>query len=230
MSPMEPTPPRTDQTPLLTTTRTGVGWRLPALIVVLALLGLIGVARLGATEPASVAAGPSPTASAARGVPSPGSTLFIAMPGVNVPSVEPTPVARGPQALRAGTYPDGIPLEIRRSPVYRVAQAIHVGVGETILVGGWIRARADCVARRLRTCPVPVMADTDLEIVGDLSTDWIVLSQRIPGDSGPRIVRGQVQVDPRCAIKLAGKCQPRLLVDRVVWVDNWLGDHVNSQH
>ena len=202
------------QQPELTPTRTRVGWRLPAIAVVIILVAVVTVSRLGAPAE-SPSAKPTDTAVAQAPSPTPATepSFFI-----RVPAIEPTP---DPQLL---TYPDGIPLQINDEPVYRVSDALGLwsrGITDAIgqiLVGGWHKAKARC-DRRPRKCPVETMADTPLDVNGDLSTDWIALDGSLGGGVGPRVIRATIEPDPRCSIQRSGACQPRLRVVGVLWVD-----------
>jgi hypothetical protein len=186
------------QQPELTPIRAGMGWRLPALGVIAVLVALIVVTRHDA-KPA----------------PPPGE------PGASVPALAAPATLPPLETTPSPTYPDGIPREIADELVFRVDDALGLwsrGIhGEPILIGGWHKSKS---CRGLdRVCPVQTLADTDLNIVGDLSTVWIALDRSIGGGSGARVLRATVEEDPDCAIRSAAQCQPRLRVLNVVWRD-----------
>jgi hypothetical protein len=194
--------------PTLTPTRTGVGWRLPALAVAVALVALVGLTRLGAPDrpiPSDVplpVAQASPTASPA---PTRGPAVPNRLDGV---------IARSADGL---TYVDGIPTGISGQAVYRVRDALLVPLGRTLLVGGWSDGQG-CAAITVTGCSPPRLTDgTPFHSRQTaLPADVIAMDSRLTG-FGRFIVLATVEDDPRCSIVTEDACQPRLHVVQPIW-------------
>ncbi|HUR16873.1 MAG TPA: hypothetical protein VMZ33_06285 [Candidatus Limnocylindrales bacterium] len=187
---------------------------MPALGVVAVLAALVVLTRFDSGPPPT-SREPSPPAMAdvATAFPThaPEPSSFI-----RVPAVEPTPGVDP----SASEYRDGIPTNLDGERVLRIPEALSTTPGTTILVGGWHKAKP-CRDRRARSCPVQTLADTDLEVVGDLSTAWVVLDRPRGIGVGARVLRATVEPDPSCSITRQGECQPRLRVLRVLWLNEW---------
>jgi hypothetical protein len=201
---------RDEGTPTLVPTGTKGGWKLPALAVVVALVGLVGLTRLGGPEK------PVPPTGLALG-PTHGPTL-------PTPAVEPT---RAPvmvdhlsgvmrRSADGLTYADGIPTGISGESVYRVRDALLVPLGRTLLVGGWYLSH-DCRPDGHSHCPAVTLSDVPLDTAQrDLATDFVALDERLIG-SGAHIVLATVEPDPGCSIHAGSACQPRLKVLQQIW-------------
>lgn len=200
--------------PTLVSTGSIGGWKLPALIMVVVLVGLVAITRLGGPQ------GPAP-------VPSRGLAAGPTLTTRPAPTAKPTQaplitrhlsgvMPRSPDGL---TYADGIPTGISGEPVYRVRDVLLVPVGRTVLVGGWYLSGSCRASRRTFSCPTPTMSDVPLVIgSGDVRTDFVALDSRLVG-TGAHIVVATVEGDPRCSIPAAGSCQPRLKVLQQIWSD-----------
>jgi hypothetical protein len=187
--------------PELYSTRTRSAWRLPALVVVAVLVGLVVLTRLGGSDrltgiAAASTATPMPTVTLPR--------------GWSTPSSDPT------------TYADGIPLDIDGEPVFRVSDAVLSPVGRTMLVGGWyidkFYAKRACAARSGSHCAPSTMSDVPLlgPSVRDVTTSFVAINSSL-GRTGAYVVRARVETDPGCWIHSDGACQPWLHVVARVW-------------
>jgi hypothetical protein len=203
--------------PTLVSTGARGGWKLPALVVLVLLVGLVAITRLGGSQRPS----PAPSSGLALGA-SQGPTL-TALP---TPTPQPTraPISAGyltgamPLAADGVTYADGIPIGISGEPVYRVRDALLMPLGRTMLVGGWYRSR-DCHPVGQSHCPAATMSDVPLDTAQrDLSTYFVALDERLVG-SGAHIVLATVEPDPDCWISSGTACQPRLRVLQQIWSD-----------
>jgi hypothetical protein len=204
MAEMDPDAP----TPELSQTRSGGGWRLPLVAVVVAVIALVGVTRLGDSD-------------------SPPNALPTQPPS-QVNLFEPTPPpTQPPVGLMAGamprspdglTYADGIPTGISTQPVYRVRDALLVPVGRTLLVGGWYRLPNCRVTGALVTvCAPSTLSDVPLvQGQGDVRTSFIAMDRQLDG-VGAHVVLAIVADDPNCSIHDVGSCQPHLHVLGDVW-------------
>jgi hypothetical protein len=199
--------------PALIPTGTRGGWKLPALVVVVLLVGLVAVTRLGGPQ------GPAP-------VPS---SELVAGPTL---AALPTRTAEPTRAqLTAGylmgvmrrsadglTYADGIPTGIGSQPVYRVRDVLLVPLGRTMLVGGWYLSRT-CRSdgSRHARCPAATMSDVPLDPAQrDVATNFVALDGQLVG-SGAHVVLATVEPDPGCSIRRSSACQPRLRVLQQIW-------------
>src|SRR5688500_15548632 len=199
-------------TPTLTRARPGGGWRLPLVVVVVALVALVGLTRLGGSDSRQ-----SPDQTQAAILPN----LFAPTPG---PTRAPT---RPPVGLLAGamprspdglTYADGIPTGISTQPVYRVRDALLVPVGRALLVGGWYH-QPHCAGRprAMIVCTGATMSDVPLvEGQGDVRTSFIAIDSELEY-VGAHVVLAIVVADPLCSIRDLGDCQPRLQVLAQIW-------------
>jgi hypothetical protein len=151
------------------------GWRLPALAVVVALVGLVAAARVGMrdTPPSRSALAPTPA------VP----TALAALP--SRPAQRPVQATIGPGQVVILTpsnlefayspwpdrYADGIPRTIDGSPVLRLNAALDVarfadaGVSASVLIGAWFSGAPDsasgCSARAYEPwCQAGRLADS----------------------------------------------------------------------
>lgn len=215
----------------------GSGWRLSALAVVLALTGLIVVARLGMKGPAppaptSIAAvatpvGDVPTPSVAE-LPSVRSTTFVLPASTARPNVR-----LGSSSLESAfspwpdRYADGIPKAIDGVPVHRLNAALNIalrsadGVSEDVLVGGWYIGPAyiapGCSHLGNETwCPGGRLADAAIDLGRDAAYR---VDGPVPPGSGPRIVRGTAQaicswVDQSFE---GARCQFTLNGEAIIW-------------
>jgi hypothetical protein len=205
MAEMDPETPQ----PTLTRTDSGRGWRLALVVIVVAVGALVGLTRLGGSDSPATS---SPTRAAVLPnpfVPPPVPTLA---PVIQVPGVMP----RSSDGL---TFADGIPTSIDGRPVHRVGEALNIGIGQTLLVGGWSHELI-CHGGRPRSCSPPTLSDVPLvQGQGDVRTSFIALDTTLAG-SGAHVVRAIVEDDPRCTIfAFGGGCQPRLRVLEEVWSD-----------
>lgn len=204
MAEMDPDAP----IPTLTRARSGGGWRLPLVGVVVAVVTLVGLTRLGGSD--------SPRL--------PTRTLDAVQPNLFEPTTAPT---RRPVGLLAGaiprspdglTYADGIPTGISTQPVYRVRDALLVPIGRTLLVGGWYH-QPHCAGRprAMIVCTAATMSDVPLvEGQGDVRPSFIALDSELEV-VGAIVVLAVVVEDPGCAIRDLGSCQPRLQVVARMW-------------
>ena len=150
----------------------GLGWRLPALVVTVALLVLVGLARVGMKEapvpPPSAALLPSPSGVALT---SPSPASLVSHPS-NPPVLLSTPseveFAYSPWPDR---YADGIPRDLDGLPVLRLNGALDQarlasdGRTGSLLVGGWFQPTAPNASGCSRQgfepwCAGEMMADT----------------------------------------------------------------------
>jgi hypothetical protein len=201
--------------PMLVSTGSRGGWKLPALVVVVLLAGLVAITRLGGPQ------GPAPAPSSGLALgPSQGPTL-TALP---TPTPEPTraPIIAGyltgvmRRSADGLTYADGIPTGISGEPVYRVRDALLVPLGRTMLVGGWYLSR-NCRPDGLSHCPAATMSDVPLDTrQRDVTTNFVALDEHLVG-SGAHIVLATVEPDPDCWISASSGCQPRLRVLQQIW-------------
>lgn len=202
-----------DSPPPMTPTGTKVGWRRPALVLALVLVGLVGLVRLGATDERPVV---TPAGAAATGA-------VAALP-ITTPVTVDRPLTLGrisgamPRSADGLTYADGIPTGIRSESVFRVRDVMLVPIGRTLLIGGWSRTFNCQVGMTGRSCPPPTLSDVPLEWsrTGDLSTSFVALDAPLVG-RGAHIVLVTVEPDPHCSIHWAGECLPRLHVLQQIW-------------
>jgi hypothetical protein len=204
MAEMDPESPQ----PTLTRTQSGRGWRLALVIIVGAVVALVGLTRLGGSDPAATV---TPTRAAVLPnpfLPPPRPTLA---PVVQMPGVMP----RSPDGL---TYADGIPTTISNKPVIRVRDALGEPAGRTLLVGGWYRLpHCHPAARSIVVCAASTLSDVPLvQGQGDVRTSFMALDSDLD-DVGAHVVLAIVEVDPRCAIRDLGECQARLRVVADLW-------------
>jgi hypothetical protein len=195
-------------TPTLSRARSGGGWRLPLVALVVVVVGIVGMTRLGAPDPAAVLTPTRDTVMPNPFVPPPMPTLA---PVVQVPGVMP----RSPDG---STYADGIPTTISSKQVFRVRDALTGPVGRTLLVGGWYH-QPHCAGRprAMITCSAATMSDVPLvEGQGDVRTSFIALDSEL-ADVGAYVVLAMIVDDPGCSIRDLGACQPRLQVIAEMW-------------
>lgn len=204
MAEMDPDAP----TPTLTRARSGGGWRLPLVAVVVAVVALVGLTRLGGPDTQQTAL---PTQAAV-------------LPDLFAPPPAPTQPPFGqlagamPRSADGLTYADGIPTGIRTQPVYRVRDALLGPVGRTLLVGGWYH-QPYCRSgpRLMLVCSSATMSDVPLvEGQGDVRTSFIALDSQFDA-VGAYVVLAVVVDDPHCSIRDLGDCQPRLQVLAEMW-------------
>jgi len=205
MAAMDPEAPA----PTLTRARSGGGWRLPLVALVVAVVALVGLTRLGGFD-----AQPSPPTPRAAVL----ANLFASTPAPTRPPVglRAGSMPRSPDGL---TYADGIPTGISTDPVYRVRDALLVPVGRLLLVGGWYH-QPHCLpvpAEDTLACTASTLSDVPLvEGQGDVRTSFIALDSEL-GAVGAHVVRAIVVDDPDCSIRDLGDCQPRLQVLAQMW-------------
>jgi hypothetical protein len=201
--------------PVLVTTGARGGWKLPALVVVVLLVGLVAISRLGGSSgppvatPTEVALGPShgPTA------PTPTQQPIRSQPAGDHPT------GFMPLSADGLSYADGIPTSIGGAPVFRVGDVLLLPLGRQLLVGGWYRAKHCQPVPGLLTCPAATLSDVPLDIAQrDLTTYFVALNEPLVG-SGAHIVLAKIESDPRCSIHGGSSCQPRLRVLDQVWSD-----------
>ena len=197
--------------PTLSRARSGGGWRLPLVAVVVVVVALVGLTRLAGSD--------SPR--------SPASTQAAVLPNPFAPgptrSPAPTPPPVGlmagamPRSADGLTYADGIPTGISTQPVYRVRDALLVPVGRTLLVGGWYHQPHCFRTGRRLACTAATMSDVPLvEGLGDVRTSFIALDSQL-SEVGAHVVLAIVVEDPGCSIRDLGDCQPRLQVVANMW-------------
>jgi len=150
-----------------------LGWRLPALAVTIALLLLVGLARVGMKEapapPPSAAVLPSPSGAVAGSPALPESLVpHPSNPPVLLSTPSEVQFAYSPWPDR---YADGIPMSIGGVPVLRLNAAVDRarlasdGRSGSILVGGWFQPAAPTVSGCSRQgfepwCSDEMLADT----------------------------------------------------------------------
>lgn len=130
----------------------GVGWRLPALAVVIGLVMLVGLARAGMKEPPV-----APTTLPPAVSPTAGALAVAASPSAQAPSrPDRVPVVLStPSDLEfvyspwPDRYADGIPRSIEGEPVLRINAALlrarlaDDGQSGSLLIGGWFAGNPD---------------------------------------------------------------------------------------
>jgi hypothetical protein len=208
----------------------GSGWRLPALAVLVALLVLVGVARVGMKEAPTP---PSPAATAAD------TTLAGALPTGSVPAPLDGVAPSNPPVLLSqpsdvafayspwpDRYADGIPRALNGTPVLRLNaaldQAREATDGRTglLLVGGWFAGTAQNTSGCSKQGYEPWCSD---EMVADTPallgrTEGVTVSG-MPGVGGPAVARIKVVAD--CGNNrppsINTYCQFHLTADSVLW-------------
>lgn len=193
--------------PTLTPTRSGASWRLPALAVGIAVVGLVVLSRLVGSERPTATLAPSAVAAMPTATSAPTSTPIV---GNQLEGV----ISRSPDGL---TYVDGIPTGISGQPVYRVRDVLLVPLGRTMLVGGWyIEGSCRSSGRSVR-CLSPALSDAEeVELVGEVIAHKVALDAHLNG-AGAHIVLATIEADPGCGIYRSRACPPRLHVIQAIW-------------
>jgi hypothetical protein len=206
----------------------GIGWRLPALLVAIALLALVGLARVGMKEaptpPPSAALLPSPSGAVVASAALPESGVaHQSNPPVLLSAPSEVQFAYSPWPDR---YADGIPSSVGGVPVLRVNAAIDQarlasdGRTGSLLVGGWFQPTAPTTSGCSRQgfepwCSGDFLADTPAL----LGRSQGVAVSGMPSVTGAAVVAATVvavcgnneppSIDPYCDFKFAA--------DHVVW-------------
>ena len=199
------------------------GWRVPALAIVVALIALVGVARLGMVEQPAVAPA---TTSATMPAASVGATLAAPSATESVLAVIQTPsdleFAYSPWPDR---YADGIPRAIDGQEVVRLNRAIarataEAGQSEHFLIGGWFSGTGATTSgcspqgyepwcRQGGLADKPTLFERDgVEVVG------------MPAmGPGPVVIATTVKADchPVSRWTLRRDCQYELRAEQVLW-------------
>jgi hypothetical protein len=206
----------------------GLGWRLPALLVVVALLAMVGLARIGMKEAPALPPSPallrSPSSVAVANPSQPASDdAKRSNPPVLLSQPSFVQFAYSPWPER---YADGIPRSVGGVPVMRlntaVDQARLASDGRTgsVLVGGWFQPTAPAVSGCSPQgfepwCSEETAADTPA-LLGRAQSATV---SGMPAVTGPAIV--QATVAAACSTNqppsIDTYCDFRLAVDQVVW-------------
>jgi hypothetical protein len=222
------------------------GWRLPAVIVAVALVALVAFARLGmkpastlpsvtvdpaarpTAGPTEAAVLPAPT-SAPTAPPTPSPTeqgvTFTTVTGPRVDFIKPTGFS-SPVSPWPGRFADGIPSAINGETVHRINETLNLavfsdtGVSGSMLIGGWFQW--------LPAFGEPCGGPRFQQVcgAGKIADSPLQLdSQGVPVDgvtadgSGPIVIRGIANA--RCAApideKLRFLCPYAIRVQAVVW-------------
>jgi hypothetical protein len=195
MAPMSELPQR----PELVSTGKSTSWKLPALVVAVAIVAFVALIRF--TQPATPAPTPSPVAAVPTATPRPS------------PSASPSPpsVPLAPDGL---TYVDGVPALVHGVQVIRVSDAARLPVGRTVLVGGWYPGLLPCPTGGVgQDCQG---VDFYQRVPTGAFQSVIALDKSL-GGAGARVVLATTEADPACSIVVAAGCQERLHVVDTVW-------------